>query len=54
MPNSMYLKEVTTDELKCIIMSLKHSSSGCDAIHPNIVNQTFDLYIQPLLYIISM
>ena len=35
MPNSMYLKEVTTDELKCIIMSLKNSSCGWVDIHPN-------------------
>ena len=40
MPNSMYLKEVTTDELKCIIMSLKNSSSGWDDINPKIVKQT--------------
>ena len=47
----MYLKEVTADELKCIIMSLKNSSSGWDDIHPKIVKETFDLYLQPLLYI---
>jgi hypothetical protein len=54
MMSSLYLQLVEYNELKCIITSLKNSSSGYDGIHAKIVKQTFNLFLEPLKYVCNM
>ena len=53
-PNSMYVKEVESEEVVNIIKQLKNASSGYDGIHSSILKQTYMLYLQPLVYVFNL
>ena len=48
---SLYLREVSKQEMSTIIKSLKNSSSGYDGIKANLLKETFNLYITPLVHV---
>ena len=51
--NSIYIPPITEDELTIVILSLKNSSAGWDAIPASIVKQSIQFYIKPLTYLIN-
>jgi hypothetical protein len=54
MLNSMYLSDVSHNELTNVIKSLKLSSPGYDDIQAKIVKKSFQCYSQSLLYILNL
>ena len=48
---SLYLRDVSEQEMSTIIKSLKNSSSGYDGIKANLLKETFNLYITPLVHV---
>ena len=51
---SMYVSNVTEDEISKIILSLKLCSPGWDGIQAKIVKSTFHLYLQPLVHLLNL
>ena len=51
---SVYISNVTEDEISKIILSLKLCSPGRDGIQAKIVKSTFHLYLQPLVHLLSL
>ena len=52
--DSMYVNEVTHDELKSIIKNLKESSPGWDEISARVIKSTFDNFKEPLLHVLNL
>ena len=51
---SMYVNEVTHDELKSVIKNLKESSPGWDEISARVIKSTFDSFKEPLMHVINL
>ena len=52
--DSMYVNEVTHDELKSIIKNLKESSPGWDEISARVIKSTFDNFKEPLIHVLNL
>ena len=51
--NSLYLEDVTVNEVSVIIVSLKNSSPGYDDICAKVIKSIFEFFIEPLTYILT-
>ena len=52
--DSMYLNEVTVNEVKNVIVSLKEASPGWDDIHAKIIKCTYNLFMDPLTHVLNL
>ena len=50
----MYLNEVTVNEVKNVIVSLKEASPGWDDIHAKIIKCTYNLFMDPLTHVLHL
>ena len=53
-PDSIFLNNVTENEVIKIINALKISSPGWDGIHSKVIKDTFSLYIEQLVHILNL
>ena len=53
-PDSIFLNNVTENEVIKIINALKISSPGWDVIHSKVIKDTFLLYIEQLVHILNL
>ena len=52
--NTIFLNEVSVNEVQTVIQNLKESSPGWDNIAPKIIKMTYEHFILPLTYIIHL
>ena len=52
--NSIFVGEISSDEISKIINCLKNTSPGWDDINSNVVKSTYHLYIASLTYLINL
>ena len=52
--STIYINEVSSNELIIIINSLKDTSPGWDDIHAKVVKQTYQSYLKPLLHLCNL
>ena len=52
--NSLYLEDVSVNEVSVIIASLKNSSPGYDDICAKVIKSSFKFFIEPLTYIFNL
>jgi hypothetical protein len=53
-PNSIFINDIESNEIKKIIEQLKDASPGYDGISPKILKRTYIHYLEPLKYIFQL
>ena len=51
---SIFLQPVHSNEVCCIISSLKNASAGYDGIHSDVIKKTYPGYIVPLTHVLNL
>ena len=51
--NSIFLKDVDSNEVKNIIVTLKNTCPGYDNIHTKVIKSTYNLFLIPLTHILN-
>ena len=51
--NSIYIPDITTVEVRNVILLMKNSSAGWDKIPVYVTKRCIDVYIKPLTHIID-